>query len=507
MRVLIIDIDSLRPDRLGCYGYARDTSPTIDGIAEEGVIFENCYTSDSPCLPSRTALATGRHGAKSGVVTHFGHGQWYNEPGEGHASDPDRPLVFQYLSEHGIHTTSISGFSKRHLAYHFGASFRESIQPTASTGGETVEDVTPVAEDWLDRHASDDDWLLHVNYWDVHHPYNGIEEIVEEVRESGPPAAWPDQSAIEDQQGSTGIRTADLWPSPGSLTDDSTNNEIISHGDWGMPRTFSDRSDVEYLIDGYDASIRLVDESINRLLNTLERAGVREETCVIITADHGEALGEHGIYAEHAFAHPPCQRVPMVVSWPDGVDGSVQDGHVYQYDLVATLCEFADLEIPAGWDATSFRPAVEGRSFDGRSHLVCGHGIYTFSRAVYRDEWVYIRVLHPGVMSCPGLFNDPTLPGDGLELLHDLNQDPHMTENLIRDRPAVAEDLRADYTEWVTETMSSQDAGGEDPLARTAIETGPFLYVDPEALAEFYLNSGRTDRQVEIVDQARNHPQ
>jgi arylsulfatase A-like enzyme len=102
VRVLLIDIDSLRPDHPGCYGYERDTSPTIDGLAADGVVFDECYASDSPCLPSRTAMGTGRHGVKSGVVTHYGRGQWYNEPGEGHDQDPDRPLTFRYLAENDL---------------------------------------------------------------------------------------------------------------------------------------------------------------------------------------------------------------------------------------------------------------------------------------------------------------------------------------------------------------------------------------------------------------------
>ena len=72
MRILYIDIDSLRPDHLGCYGYHRDTSPAIDRLAAEGVRFENVYVSDAPCLPSRTALWSGRFGFRTGVVNHAG---------------------------------------------------------------------------------------------------------------------------------------------------------------------------------------------------------------------------------------------------------------------------------------------------------------------------------------------------------------------------------------------------------------------------------------------------
>ncbi len=72
MRLLLIDIDSLRPDHLGCYGYARPTSPHIDQLARDGVRFSEMYASDTPCLPSRTALWSGQFGIRNGVVNHGG---------------------------------------------------------------------------------------------------------------------------------------------------------------------------------------------------------------------------------------------------------------------------------------------------------------------------------------------------------------------------------------------------------------------------------------------------
>src|SRR5205814_6890113 len=72
MRVIYVDIDSLRPDHLGCYGYHRKTSPHIDSLANDGVRFNNFYAPDAPCLPSRTAFFTGRFGIQTGVVNHGG---------------------------------------------------------------------------------------------------------------------------------------------------------------------------------------------------------------------------------------------------------------------------------------------------------------------------------------------------------------------------------------------------------------------------------------------------
>src|ERR687887_352738 len=94
MRIVYFDMDSCRPDHLGCYGYrhhtGRATSPTIDRIAAEGVVFTSCYASDAPCLPSRTALFSGRFGIHSGVVGHGGTAARMRSPGDGHSTDPER---------------------------------------------------------------------------------------------------------------------------------------------------------------------------------------------------------------------------------------------------------------------------------------------------------------------------------------------------------------------------------------------------------------------------------
>jgi len=504
MRAIVIDIDSLRADRLGCYGYGRDTSPTIDSVADDGVRFEECYTSDSPCLPSRSSLATARFGAKHGAVTHWGEGQWldlYSGRGNGRDYPSDRPLSFRHLSERGVHTCTVTSFSKRHAAYHFSGSFRESIQPEPGAA-DNAGAVTDTARKWIGDHADDDDWILHLNYWDVHHPYLDIGEFVDEVRSSGPGADWVDQDVLDAQAGTTGVRCRSLWPSP--THHDSQDREYVEYGDWPMPVEFDTPEKVRHLTDGYDASIRKVDAEVRKVLSTLERAGIRDETAVVITADHGEALGEHGIYAEHALAHPPCQRVPLIVDVPDwtGTAGTAVEEPVYQFDLVPTLCDLFDVDIPTGWDASSVTAALTGDPFEGREYLVCGHGIYTFSRAVYHGEWMYTRILHPGVFSVPGLYNDPALPNDGLELLHNLDDDPHMTENLVGERPDVTAEMRSYLDEWRDDVVNSEEARGRDPLTEMAATDGPYLYVDPHDLAEWYADHGFSEAQLTLAETA-----
>ena len=78
MRIIFFDIDCFRPDHLGCYGYERPTSPTIDSIAKEGMIFDRYYCANSPCLPSRSAWASGRFGFNNGVVSNYMAGSKYH---------------------------------------------------------------------------------------------------------------------------------------------------------------------------------------------------------------------------------------------------------------------------------------------------------------------------------------------------------------------------------------------------------------------------------------------
>lgn len=172
MRILYIDIDTLRPDHLGCYGYHRDTSPNIDALAQQGTRFDNCYATDVPCLPSRNALWSGRFGFHTGVV---GHGGTAADP---FVEGPTRGFRDQFwatswmtaLRRAGIRTVTVSPFGERHGAWQWYAGYSEIYNP-GKGGLEIADEVTPTALDWLTRNARDDNWFLHVNYWDPHTPY------------------------------------------------------------------------------------------------------------------------------------------------------------------------------------------------------------------------------------------------------------------------------------------------------------------------------------------------
>ncbi len=156
MRLLYLDIDTLRADHLGCYGYHRATTPNIDALAAEGVRFANVYASDVPCLPSRAALMSGMFGIRNGVVNHGGTGAELRSEGSG------RGFLSRYALEswagtfywNGWQTASISSFPFRHSATWWNHGIMEAMNLMRGMGAERADQVVPVALDWLERRGS-----------------------------------------------------------------------------------------------------------------------------------------------------------------------------------------------------------------------------------------------------------------------------------------------------------------------------------------------------------------
>ena len=154
MRVLYFDIDTLRPDHLGCYGYLRNTSPNIDRIARQGTICTNNYASDAPCLPSRAALFLGRPGIHTGVVDHGGFAADPYNVGE-NRQFRHTPEWFSWptaMRSAGLYPVSFSPFAERHSAWWFYFGWREMYN-SGKGGMESAEDLMPAALDWIAAHG------------------------------------------------------------------------------------------------------------------------------------------------------------------------------------------------------------------------------------------------------------------------------------------------------------------------------------------------------------------
>jgi choline-sulfatase len=453
MRILYIDIDCLRPDHLGCYGYHRQTSPNIDAIASQGVRFERCYTSDAPCLPSRTAFYSGRFGIQTGVV---GHGGTASEPKREGAERGFSDSFTRYglagrLQRMGLHTAMVSPFGQRHSAHWFYAGFHE-IHNSGKLGLESSEEVWPVLGKWLDDRAASDNWYLHVNLWDPHTPYRAPAEFGEPFK-NDPLPDW--------------LNDPDLIHRHNRLVGPHTSMEISMWDDREDPRyprqpgKVTDAKSMRRMIDGYDTGVLYADHYIGLMIAKLKAARIYDQTAIIVSSDHGENLGELGNYAEHGTADDITCHVPLIIKWPGGGQGTVASGMHYQLDLAPTLMELLGTDPSPIWDGVGFASAIHGGSDPGRSELIVSQCAHVCQRSVLFDRWLYMRTYHDGFHLFPE------------EQLFDLEADPHDQHDLAKQRPDLVRESAYRLAAWHDRQMARMPEEKIDPMQTVIAEGGP----------------------------------
>lgn len=451
MRVILLDIDTMRPDHLGCYGYHRNTSPNIDSVAKDGVRFDNYYCSDAPCLPSRTALMSGRFGIHTGVVNHGGLAADFRPEGidrdmQDKLSTESLPAIFRKA---GMRSVLISPFAERHSSWNFYAGFSE-IYNTGKRGRESAEEISPTVFDWLNRNADEDDWFLYVNYWDPHTPYRAPAEYGNPF-ENEPLDEYYTEELLQEHMKAVGPHTS---------------QELYSYHDVpkpGMPRALgklTNFDDLRTFIDGYDIGVHYVDHHVGQILKMLKDKGIYEDIAIIITADHGENLGELSIYAEHATADKATTNIPMIIKWPGCRQGEADTGLHYSLDLCPTLADLFDQPRSNYWDGQSFIQNMKQANHPGRNELIISQLAHVCQRSVRFDNWLYMRTYHDGYFLFPQ------------EMLFDLEKDPYEQHNVAAEYPEVCRDAVYRLNDWHDDMMMTMDYE-VDPLWTVIREGGP----------------------------------
>jgi arylsulfatase A-like enzyme len=453
MRILYIDIDSMRADHLSCYGYHRQTSPNIDLVAAEGVRFDNYYTSDAPCAPSRTALFTGMFGIRTGLIN---HGGTYADmpiegPTRGFRSRAGVESFASTLRRAGYHTASISPFPNRHTAYQIWYGFTETYD-TGRGGQENADEIYPPAKRWLEANGQSENWLLHVNFWDPHTPYDHPAEHGNPFADD-PIEPWITQDLIARQNESFGPHGAAEVP--------GYDDQLPPGWTMGVGRIRT-VADAKEHMDGYDTGIHYTDHYVGELIADLKRLGIYEETAIIISADHGENQGELNVWGDHQTADQCTSRLPLIVRWPGVTDeqaGQARDALHYHLDLPATITALVGGEQPASWDGCSFDSDLSSSTDSGRDFLVLSQGAWSCQRSVRWDKWLLIRTYHTGLKDFPEY------------MLFDIEADPHETVNLAGALPDVLGEGLRRMDEWVGEQMYRSQRG--DPFWGVIAEGGP----------------------------------
>ncbi len=453
MRVIIFDIDTLRADHMGCYGYGRNTTPNIDAIAAEGVRFDEYYCPNAPCLPSRASLITGQYGIHTGVVGHGGTAADLRAQGiTRHFQDMySSNGLFMQFRKAGMHTASISTFAERHSSWWFNAGLNECYN-VGKCGSELGYEVTEVALDWLSRHEKDDNWMLHVHYWDPHTPYRAPAEF-------GNP--WEDEALCDNWITEEIFAEHLLHVGPHGANEISMWND--ERGIWPRhPGKVSTMEEMKTFMDNYDCGIKYTDDQIGQILDLLKAQGIYDDVCFVITADHGENIGELGLYAEHGTADEPTCHIPMIIKWKGGMAGAVDSAFHDNTDLCPTVTDLLGVSVSPEYhyDGVSYADTIRSGVECGRENVVLTQCAHVCQRAARFGDYIYIRTVHGG----GHLFDD--------EMLFNVKEDPHQLHNIVKERPDLAAQGAKIILDWVDDMMkvSIYDT---DPMWTVMREGGP----------------------------------
>lgn len=314
--VLLIVVDTLRADRLGCYGAERDTSPNIDALAARGVRFANTQSVSPWTMPSVATMFTGLFPTAHGVT------------------NPTRMLpqgaytLAEHFADQGYSTGGVVSHGLIGTKYDYTQGFEE-LDETNARGHAHVStaSVTDLAQKMATRFSQrDQPFFMFVHYFDPHYDYVPHDEF-------------------------------DFAASDGGRLDGSPSIHDLRV----MMDTFTEQ-ELGYLRAVYDEEIAHTDAGIGRLLATLDELGVSDETVILFTSDHGEEFVEHGWLGHTRSMYQPVLHVPLIVAAPgDGLAGASIEFPTSTVSVAPTLVELAGLSTDdLGYQGASLAPIVRG---------------------------------------------------------------------------------------------------------------------------------------------------
>ncbi len=427
--IVILAIDTLRADHLGCYGYRKPTSPAIDALASESLLFERAFAAGIPTTPSFTTLYTGLHPYRHGIVTHSGNRRL-----------SDRLLLMpQLLKERGYVTAAcdnlvVQGEGRgswfaRGYDHYSGFLYRPFGKQSAN--------LTDRALSLIDEYASPEasaPLFLFLHYWDPHTPY-------------GP---QPPFDTLHYHPGEGPVDMADVRRIHPEYYD-------AFLGDMKLRRP----DDYAYVVAQYDGEISQVDVEVGRIVAALKARGCWENTIFILMADHGECFGEGHFYFDHHGLYDAVIRVALLMRLP-GVGPSRLAALVSTEDILPTLAELVGLRAPPyEWTGASFVQAIDGRADAGRKEIFLAESTRQASLGLRTDDW---KLILPIVADDTGrpLPDFYGRPRDPAPLLFDLKADPGEEHDLHDERPDKLRELLDTLTAWRAET--ARITGEPDPI-------------------------------------------
>ena len=354
--ILWICTDQQRYDTIGALNNPHVHTPNIDRLVTQGVAFTHAFCQSPICTPSRASFLTGMypsrvHGCMNGndkwaeaapLVTslladagytcglagklHLAGAQGRLEP----RPENDGYHIFHW--SHGVHDWWESGHAYadwlRAQGHNLGAMLEhpEQIPPelhqTTWCADRAIDFIEARQPSSQDDGAQDQPWLMSVNMFDPHPPFD-------------PPQPYLDRFDV------------DAMPGPLFRASDVETQAALRDVDFQTLCRHPDEFNAKQIQAAYYAMIELIDDNVGRMIDALERTGQRANTVIIFMSDHGESLGDHGLVAKGCRFYEGLVRVPLICAWPDQFGaGMVRDALVELTDIAPTLLDLAGLPIP-----------------------------------------------------------------------------------------------------------------------------------------------------------------
>lgn len=397
---LLISIDSLRADHLGCYGYDQDTSPNLDRIASEGIMFTRAFAPTSWTLPSHMTVLTGLPPEGHGVV----------DDGQGLAQGVS--TLAEILQARGYVTAGFVSGPYLHSRYGFNRGFAhyDDYSVVSPNNKFSHRDITSPTlwqhvADWLDawnEKAADSPFFLFVHMWDVHYDFI-------------PPPPY-DRMFDPDYLG--------------NLTGENFARSEAIHPEM-------DSRDLEHLVALYDGEVRFTDHHVGLILEELAELRVLDDTLVVVISDHGEEFFEHGEKGHRKNLFQETVQVPLLARWPGRLSaGAVNTKVVSLVDLMPWAVALLEIEPKprvhefAAPNLQRFRELREDPSTFARDSVFGD---------LHDEEGFVLDDKHKLVVR----YDTP-----GKEQLFDLSLDSGETRNLARERAGTVLEMRKRLDAW-----------------------------------------------------------
>jgi arylsulfatase A-like enzyme len=291
--LILISIDSVRADHVGAYGYGRDTTPNVDRLARDGVVYEQAVSTSSWTLPSHMSMLTGLAPSVHGVVS------------RNHKLGTDTLYLPELLARAGYETRAVVTWWFVSRLFGFDRGFH-TFRLREQAEAKEVVDLALAAI----GSATSQSQFLFVHFLDAHWPYSPPPELRERFGER-----------------------------PGDI---SSLNDLVGAG---HPPTGPEQ--IDELLQLYDGDIAYIDRELGRFFDGLKRLGLYDSSLIVVTSDHGEAFYEHGRWQHGDSLYEEVLRVPLIVKWPGAVVTGRVVTPVSSTSLFRTFLDAAGLSVEA----------------------------------------------------------------------------------------------------------------------------------------------------------------